>query len=249
MRIRETETEEEEMTKKTSVRASVAITLNTKSSSDVFVWHGKDSKESAELLATELGGTAGTVPPKGFKGHLVCLSPGVSEKFKWEDREFAVVLNDPRKPYKKTGAELAEVVGVPARVYCASLEQGVGGGIKQSPVVRSFIRVNGAPEMTLVDDATRNLVRNYVIMLGEPNLVAFDGLLLGSAFIPTKVIYAPSLEATPLTRAAIKEMVPIKKAKDELLELVSGSTEEEAEALRVILRRLRDNPNLVETTA
>jgi len=213
----------------------------------VFVWHGKDSQESAEALAAELGGTAGTLPPKGFSGHLVCLSPGVSEKFKWEDRTFGTIVNDPRKGYKKTDDELAPLLGAQVRMYCVSNGTVTGSGATKGYRASVFLRSTPEQAPYSISGPLLTAVSTLSFDLGMPHLVAFDGLLKGHTFIPSKVIYAPSLTDAPAVRAAIKALVPTKKAKDLLKELVSSSSEEEASVLYRLLGRLKEDPKLVES--
>lgn len=220
-------------------------------SGGVYVWHGKDSQESAEALAAELGGRAGTLPPKGFKGHLVCLSPGVSEKFKWDEREFATIVNDPRKGFKKTPEEQEPVLGKAARLYCVS------SGSGKTAAFSVWIRFGdgGIAEVPAVSGVF-SAARTTVTELGQPQLVALDGVVSrldqagnvvqASQFIPTKVIYAPSLTTAAPVREAIKKMVPTKKAKERLTELVAGSSEEEADALYRLLGRLSADPKMME---
>lgn len=63
----------------------------------VFLWHSKGSEESGQLLATLLDVDKGSVPPKGFEGLLVCYGAVPASNFKWEERKFHAIFNDPRK--------------------------------------------------------------------------------------------------------------------------------------------------------
>ena len=62
-----------------------------------FVWYSQGSKESGEALAKLLNCQGGTVPPRGFSGAAICIGASYTDKFKWGDRNFRGILNDPRK--------------------------------------------------------------------------------------------------------------------------------------------------------
>lgn len=66
---------------------------------DTYVWYSKGTKESGDLLAHQIGGVGnhGTNPPKGFKGAGICFGARPREVFKWENRNFKALFNDPRK--------------------------------------------------------------------------------------------------------------------------------------------------------
>jgi hypothetical protein len=64
---------------------------------DTFVWYSKGTEESGNLIANSLEGKHGKVPPAGFKGLGVCYGAAPADIFKWENRKFRALFNDPRK--------------------------------------------------------------------------------------------------------------------------------------------------------
>lgn len=65
--------------------------------SDKYLWYSKGSQETGALLADKLGfETAGTIPSKNFSGVAVCFGAAYTDKFRWEDRNFQAIFNDPR---------------------------------------------------------------------------------------------------------------------------------------------------------
>lgn len=71
---------------------------------NIFIWHSSSSKESAEALRDAMIGlttphviTSGTLPEKDFSGFCITYGGTYTESFKWDRRQMAAILNDPRK--------------------------------------------------------------------------------------------------------------------------------------------------------
>lgn len=79
-----------------------------------YVWYSNGSKETGEFIAKALGTKDhGILPPKEFTGPVICFGATPSDKFKWEERNFSGLFNDPRivrnfVNRKKMFARLAE---------------------------------------------------------------------------------------------------------------------------------------------
>lgn len=79
-----------------------------------YVWYSAGSKETGEFIAKAIGAEQhGVLPPKEFTGSVVCFGATPSDKFKWEERNFSGLFNDPRivrnfVNRKKMFARLAE---------------------------------------------------------------------------------------------------------------------------------------------
>lgn len=67
---------------------------------DTYFWYSNSSRETGTVLATALGMAHGTLPPNGFNGTIVCWGASPTSKFKWADRNFQALMNDPRKVNK-----------------------------------------------------------------------------------------------------------------------------------------------------
>jgi hypothetical protein len=64
----------------------------------VFVWYSKGCGESGPVLANMVeGATSGTIVPRNFAGIMLMYGATPADVFKWEDRNFQAIMNDPRK--------------------------------------------------------------------------------------------------------------------------------------------------------
>ena len=63
-----------------------------------IIWHSKGSAETAAWLAKQLKIKGVHVtPPKDFAGVAIAYGANYTDKFKWGNRNFRVIMNDPRK--------------------------------------------------------------------------------------------------------------------------------------------------------
>jgi hypothetical protein len=69
---------------------------------NIYVWYSKRSEDGAKELIHALkmhidtNVTSGSLPAKGFDGHLVCWGPSIQKNFSWKSRNFRSITNDPR---------------------------------------------------------------------------------------------------------------------------------------------------------
>lgn len=84
---------------------------------DTYVWYSKSTKESGALIGQQVATAGeGTNPPRGFKGVGICFGARPAEVFKWENRNFKALFNDPRK--------IAAVTQEKASLLCAITDRG-----------------------------------------------------------------------------------------------------------------------------
>lgn len=66
---------------------------------NVFIWHSKQSEESANLLAQALSPgndpiPTGTVPPRGYKGIVINYGASPKPEYRWQERDVIKYFND-----------------------------------------------------------------------------------------------------------------------------------------------------------
>lgn len=66
---------------------------------NVFIWHSKQSEESAALLAQALSPgnnpiPSGTVPPRGYKGIVINYGASPKPEYRWQERDVIKYFND-----------------------------------------------------------------------------------------------------------------------------------------------------------
>jgi hypothetical protein len=68
---------------------------------NTYVWYSKSTKDSGALIGDQVASDGaefqGTNPPKGFNGIGICFGAKPAGVFKWENRNFRALFNDPRK--------------------------------------------------------------------------------------------------------------------------------------------------------
>lgn len=219
--------------------------------SDAFVWHNKNTKESAEALAKAIGASTGTVPPEGFNGDLFCVGAVPSPKFKWDRRKPSRIVNDPRKiaPFKSRESLASKVngLGVNVRIYCV---------IDEEDNWKLFVKKDGEP-FNLPAGAMmvlRVLVKNrFKALVQDANLTLFavDSALCANSpengawtqanmsFVPMNVLFAPAIAEYEDVTQALADAYG-SNAKEELQKIISDATPGEARALKALLKKMKE---------
>lgn len=218
-----------------------------------FIWHNKNTAESAEELAEKLGASHGVTVPKKFSGELFCLGAPHSAKFKWEDRDITKVYNDPRKIQKFKGREkLAESVGglgVPVRIYAVKTQD--------ANKKYKIFAYRDNQEMPLPEKAREKLysiISRLSNKIDTPDLFAADGTLRVASvqhmspsgeytlfdveFIPTNILFAPSITGKYSIINSLEEFLDGNTV-EELKGLVETASPQEARALKTLLLKLK----------
>jgi len=195
----------------------------------MFVWYSKGTEESGIKIAEKLGCDHGTVPPKGYEGDVYCFGAAPAANFKWGDRKFDKVYNDPRVfRNRRTATELTGLgldIAKNVRIFCS--------GKKIVKVVDT-----GSKQAIGFTEAVRTQVTTKLLSkLGEPGLIALDGVLTSNGFVLSNVVYGPSLLEHDDVVSSLSDSVGF-DAKKELDDLVKAASPEEARSIMSVLRKM-----------
>ena len=202
----------------------------------MYIWHSKNTEESAVALATKLGCEHGTLPPQGYTGEVFCLGAAPAENFNWAARNFTKVINDPRKyrKYQKP-EEVVNKVGAgsvvePVRIFC------VGGEIKKVVNTSNGAVIQTKPGVTLA-------IRELLVKLESPEVVALDGFLTkdGESFSLLRPVFGAALTEHDdvLTEAAKVAGPTPAEDKEAIQNLINNAAPDELRALRGLLSKLK----------
>lgn len=201
-----------------------------------FVWCSQGTLESAALLAKRLKCQHGTVPPKDFRGDLVCLGAAPDDKFNWAGRTLGYIANDPRK-YRKFSQGTQPEAGSLLRVFL------VDGNIVKVSHMQTPEPGKAAPAVPAFNQATRAAIASLHIRYERPEFVAFDVAYspVTGGVVLLKAVFGPALEAHPDVVDQFATAVSAKTQKGDketLLDLINAASPEEAKALRNLLSTL-----------
>jgi hypothetical protein len=200
----------------------------------MFIWHSSNTEESAQTLAQAFECEYGKVPPKGYEGDVICLSPNPSENFKWGERNFGKIINDPRK-FKKFRDDTL-VVNTFGVQECGDIIRVICINGKVTKVIGEITSLSASMK-------TSGFEEGLLVKLGNPEFVAIDGVLSknGLTFIVTKVVFSPALTELPDVIQKLKDEFTEVDDKTALLTLVNSATPEELKALRSYLKKAKNS--------
>ena len=195
----------------------------------MFVWHSKGTEESGAKIAEKLGCEHGTVPPRNYEGDVFCFGAAPAANFKWEDRKFGKIYNDPREVRnKKTPAELVGL-GLPVankvRVFCSGKK------------VLKIVDVETKNKITFGPAVVGDIYTRFLSKLGSPGLISLDGVYVGGVFQLTNVVYGPALLDHEDVISNVCETVG-QDAKKELDTFVKAASPEEARAIMAVFKKM-----------
>lgn len=199
----------------------------------MFIWHGNNTKESAEALAKELKCDFGTLPPKGYDGEVFCLGAAPSDKFKWEERKFSRVINDPRKVRKFADkAKLSEKINLATQVRVYVL------GGKVLCVNDTAGKDANLPKDKM--DRVHNVSSSVYEAVEKADFFAIDGVVTDTLVI-SNVVFGPAVSDKPEVVKLIANGVAKEDAvEDEFLrEVFDSASPEEKKSLVNLFERIR----------
>lgn len=196
----------------------------------MFVWHSKGTEESGAKIAEKLGCEHGTVPPRNYEGDVFCFGAAPAANFKWEDRKFGKIYNDPREVRnKKTPDELKDL-GLPVaqkvRVFCSGKK------------VLKIVDVETKNDITFGKTVSNDIYNRFLAKLGSPGLISLDGTLNENSYLHlTNVVYGPALLDHEDVISSVCDSVG-KDAKEELDTFVKAASPEEARAIMAVFKKM-----------
>jgi len=208
---------------------------------DKFLWHSNGSKDTAKLLAKELGLTekqCGTTPPAGFSGTIVCWGAAPGEKFKWEDRKIRAIFNDPRtvRKYSDRRALLQKLQS--AKISAALCYEIAKGNSKYGDVCAGLKTPEGAGFLTakaagINPKAVFNQeTLNAALEAGHTH--AFEAIFNSEARVRAFVVNGKIISAV-IKGGGLDQDVFVSRASMDVAMSEKGITEEQATAVLTAL--------------
>lgn len=196
----------------------------------MFVWHSKGTEESGIKIAEKLGCDHGTLPPKGYEGDVFCFGATPSDKFKWEDRNFGKIYNDPRitrelrTPEQLTAAGVVLTSPQPVRVFCSG-----------DACVSALDKDSGAAVDLSADHLKQ--IKEILAKLKNPDFVALDTVKMDGNLCVTGVVYGPAItDLDPVVDKLVDAVgTDVKK---EFEAFAKAASPEEARAVMNVLKKM-----------